>query len=44
MGRTKHGNPNAQRNNNVKKKNDFNEPVISYAAREVEKMSKDNKD
>ncbi|WP_243290824.1 hypothetical protein [Bacillus sp. FJAT-47783] len=42
MGRTKHGNANAQRNNNVKKKNDFNKPFVSYAAMEVEKMSNED--
>lgn len=41
MGRTKHGNANANRNNNAKKKNDFNKPFVSYAAMEVEKMSTD---
>lgn len=43
MGRTKRGNANAQRNNNAKKKNEFNRPFASYAAREVEKMSSEQK-
>ncbi|MDQ0162802.1 hypothetical protein [Bacillus alveayuensis] len=44
MGRTKQGNANAQRNNNAKKKNELNQPFPSYAAREVEKMSSDQKE
>ncbi|MDQ0858714.1 MULTISPECIES: hypothetical protein [Bacillaceae] len=39
MGRTKSGNANAQRNNNAKKKNGFNEEFASYAETEVKKMN-----
>ncbi|BBW96048.1 hypothetical protein ACPVTF_10265 [Geobacillus icigianus] len=45
MGRTKLGNANAQRNNNAKKKNDFNEwtsEFASYAEVEAEKMKNDH--
>ncbi|QNG61516.1 MULTISPECIES: hypothetical protein [Bacillaceae] len=39
MGKTKSGNANAQRNNNAKKKNGFNEEFASYAENEVKKMN-----
>ena len=42
MGKTKLGNANAQRNNNAKKKNGFNNEFASYAEVETEKM-KNNK-
>ncbi|KPC98257.1 MULTISPECIES: hypothetical protein [Geobacillus] len=45
MGRTKLGNANAQRNNNAKKKNGFNEwrsEFASYAEVEAEKMKNDH--
>jgi hypothetical protein len=38
MGKTKRGNANAQRNNNAKQKNGFNNEFASYAELEVEKM------
>jgi hypothetical protein len=44
MGRTKLGNANAQRNNNKKKKNDFNNEFESYAQHEALKLSRDNKE
>jgi hypothetical protein len=43
MGRTKSGNANAQRNNNEKKKNGFNEEFASYAETEVKKMNSKKK-
>jgi len=43
MGRTKLGNANAQRNNNAKQKNDFNNEFASYAEVEVKKMSNEHK-
>jgi hypothetical protein len=43
MGKTKHGNANAQRNNNAKKKNDFNNEFASYAEVEAEKMKNHDK-
>lgn len=46
MGRTKLGNANAQRNNNAKKKNGFNEwtsEFASYAEVEAEKLKNDHK-
>ncbi|WP_269431602.1 hypothetical protein [Bacillus sp. SA1-12] len=44
MGRTKLGNANAQRNNNKKKKNDFNNEFASYAQHEALKLSDKKKD
>lgn len=44
MGRTKLGNANAQRNNNKKKKNDFNTEFASYAQNEAQKLSSQNKE
>lgn len=44
MGRTKLGNANAQRNNNKKKKNDFNTEFASYAQNEALKLSSKNKE
>ncbi|MEC2075896.1 hypothetical protein [Metabacillus fastidiosus] len=44
MGRQKLGNANAQRNNNKKKKNGFNEEFASYAMHEAKKLSSNNKD
>lgn len=44
MGRTKLGNANAQRNNNKKKKNDFNTEFALYAQNEALKLSSKNKD
>lgn len=44
MGRTKLGNANAQRNNNKKKKQDFNTEFASYAQHEAKKLSSQNKD
>ncbi|MFC0271675.1 hypothetical protein ACFFIX_09425 [Metabacillus herbersteinensis] len=43
MGKTKLGNANAQRNNNKKKKNGFNEEFASYAQAEAQKMSNNKK-
>lgn len=43
MGRTKLGNANAQRDNNAKQKNDFNNEFASYAEVEVKKMSNEHK-
>jgi hypothetical protein len=38
MGKTKRGNANAQRNNNAKQKNGFNNEFASYAEVEAGKM------
>ena len=43
MGRTKLGNANAQRNNNKKKKNDFNTEFGSYEQKEALKLSSKKK-
>jgi hypothetical protein len=43
MGRTKSGNANAQRNNNAKQKNGFNNEFASYAEVEAEKMKNKHK-
>lgn len=43
MGRTKLGNANAQRNNNAKKKNGFNNEFASYVEVETGKMKNEKK-
>ncbi|MBD1381637.1 hypothetical protein [Metabacillus arenae] len=43
MGRTKLGNANAQRNNNKKRKNDFNTEFASYAEHEASKLNSSKK-
>jgi hypothetical protein len=43
VGRTKLGNANAQRNNNAKQKNGFNNEFASYAEIEAKKMQNDHK-
>ena len=43
MGRTKLGNANAQRNNNAKQKNGFNNEFASYAEVEAKKIEEKGK-
>ncbi|MDX8366510.1 hypothetical protein ACSVDA_15970 [Cytobacillus sp. Hm23] len=44
MGKTKAGNANAQRNNNAKQKNDYNNEFASYAEVESNKMKNRKKE